>query len=735
MKRFSVIVFLLLILFQLSCSEKKVAYASADELAIDLANIYPNMDTAYQDGYSPVIRDGKAIIVIPLIYAETAWQPDSITASVDFGNISGSPFEIKQYKKEFKPDNYSLPDESIKRAYLVEFDLGLKDNRVNGTYLVNIAVQYKTLQLSEYSVDFVTQEKVFPIYVTITDGINPDDGTEPPPQEAAGLKLESCNIDPQVINPGDTFIVDVKLKNTSQTLDIKNMQVTYDNSDGVLTPTGNIGSVYVDHLGAGQAGTVHFEMKAAGEVTNYNPKITLDIRYDDINGNSYTDAEVIYITIQPVIEDSTGPKSNRLEIESDHTFTGMESSYKSGYAPKVGNGKAHVVMPLQFNGDGSIYDNVITVSVQYADLQASPFKIRSYSKKIDLKTHNSREGDKLSLYLADFTLDLNADRMNGVYPVNLNIQYELNSEVREQTFTVYIVIKDGKDLNAPVQPELPEPAPRLIITSCTTDPKVAHTGDLVTFQVSLKNTNKSLDISNIKLNYSSDTGDMIPAQESSSIYIDKIKAGETKSISFTMKVLDEISTQNQKITLNIDGEDENAASVSDAEGLYLSIELPFSMKLEKPVLASEMKSGETQTISFPIMNTGKTKIRNIVCVLKMDGVISSGAYFLGELDPAASEQASLQAIVANKQITDPSVPENEKYGFVSGTITVTYEDTAGKSYQDTIDVSTSITKPQEEAIEKGEINSQWWISVITGLIIIQAIAFLMMFYRKKRSIV
>jgi hypothetical protein len=61
--------------------------------------------------------------------------------------------------------------------------------------------------------------------------------------------------------------------------------------------------------------------------------------------------------------------------------------------------------------------------------------------------------------------------------------------------------------------------------------------------------------------------------------------------------------------------------------------------------------------------------------------------------------------------------------------------TGFQAYQDTIDVSTSITKPQEEAIEKGEINSQWWISVITGLIIIQAIAFLMMFYRKKRSIV
>jgi hypothetical protein len=730
--RYSAIVLLIILLFPLVPINKQVAYAGSDKFLIDSAEVYPNMDTAYQDGYSPMVKEGKAMIVLPLIYEDTAWQPDSVTASVDFGNIAGSPFEIKQYKKDFKPDNYNLPSGHAKRAFLVEFGLGLKNNRMNGTYLVNIEIQYKMLQMTEENASFITEEQVFPVYVTITDGTEPGNGSEHP--GGIKLKLESCNINPQEIKLGSTFSVTAKLLNTSQSMDIKNMQINYSNSEGILTPTGNIGSVYLDRLGAGQSGTVQFEMKAAVETTNFNPKITLDIQYEDKNGNTFTDTEIIYITLQPATNDSGGPKSNLFEIEGDHTFTGMDSSYHKGYVPEVAKGKAKVVMPLSFIGDGSIYGDVITASIGYTDLQNSPFLIKSYSKKIIRKKYDSKEGDKLNLYLADFTLDLKADRMNGVYPVNINIRYELNSEVKEQTFTVYIVIQDGKDPNATEPPEQPKPIPKLIITSCTTDPKVAHTGDIITFRVDIKNTNKSFDVRNIKLNYASDTGDMILAKESNSIYIDEMKAGQTDSITFQMKVMDEISTGNQKITLTINGEDENGATVSDTESLYLSVELPFRIKIEKPVLANEMESGKTQTISFPIMNTGKTKIVNIACVLEMDGVISSGAYFLGELAPAASEQASLQAVIANKKITDPSVAENEKYGFAAGTITVTYEDAAGKSYQEIIEVSTSITKPEDEEGEKGEINSQWWISVITGLIIIQAIIVLALFTRKKRSI-
>jgi hypothetical protein len=83
---------------------------------------------------------------------------------------------------------------------------------------------------------------------------------------------------------------------------------------------------------------------------------------------------------------------------------------------------------------------------------------------------------------------------------------------------------------------------------------------------------------------------------------------------------------------------------------------------------------------------------------------------------------------------DESVSEDEKYGYVMGTITVNYEDVKGNSYQEVIEISTKISPPQNEKIDKGEISSQWLISIITGLITIQVIIFIIQHYLKKRNI-
>ncbi|NLB40946.1 MAG: hypothetical protein GX815_01545 [Clostridiales bacterium] len=36
-------------------------------LSIDNANVYEGMDRAYKDGYTPTVKNGKAIVVVPLL--------------------------------------------------------------------------------------------------------------------------------------------------------------------------------------------------------------------------------------------------------------------------------------------------------------------------------------------------------------------------------------------------------------------------------------------------------------------------------------------------------------------------------------------------------------------------------------------------------------------------------------------------------------------------------------------
>ena len=68
----------------------------ADQLHIDSYHIYDGMDRTYADGYIPQIKDGKAVIVLPLVgqtYAGT------VNLKADLGATTDSPFVFGNYSR------------------------------------------------------------------------------------------------------------------------------------------------------------------------------------------------------------------------------------------------------------------------------------------------------------------------------------------------------------------------------------------------------------------------------------------------------------------------------------------------------------------------------------------------------------------------------------------------------------------------------------------------------------
>ncbi|MGB8452862.1 MAG: hypothetical protein WCD89_11095 [Anaerocolumna sp.] len=118
----------------------------------------------------------------------------------------------------------------------------------------------------------------------------------------------------------------------------------------------------------------------------------------------------------------------------------------------------------------------------------------------------------------------------------------------------------------------------------------------------------------------------------------------------------------------------------------------------------------------------------------MQGVIPNGTAYIGEVEPSATAEATISVVVANKKVTDDSVAEEDKYGLVKGTVTVNYEDSEGKAYSEVLNVQTKIAAPVNETQDAAVISSQWWISFIIGLVVIQIIIYAILFYRKKRRI-
>ena len=117
-----------------------VAYAAGGKLVIDNQNVYKGMNTSYSKGYKPTVKDGKATIILPLIYeGGNKIIGDRITVTPDLGNPADSPFSYSNYQMNVSLSNNTINDGKSKvSSYLVRLEIPLSANRANGTYPVVI---------------------------------------------------------------------------------------------------------------------------------------------------------------------------------------------------------------------------------------------------------------------------------------------------------------------------------------------------------------------------------------------------------------------------------------------------------------------------------------------------------------------------------------------------------------------------------------------------------------------
>ncbi len=132
-------------------------------------------------------------------------------------------------------------------------------------------------------------------------------------------------------------------------------------------------------------------------------------------------------------------------IDNQDVYEGMESAYNKGYQPVCENGKVTLVLPLMCSG--KMKQDKITASVDLGDTKDSPFVFRNYEKDFLCKPEyiNGTEETK-KIYLVSFTFDLSGSRINGIYPVIINVSGEdENGNEIQKAFKNYVTITDGID--------------------------------------------------------------------------------------------------------------------------------------------------------------------------------------------------------------------------------------------------------------------------------------------------
>ena len=250
--------------------------------------------------------------------------------------------------------------------------------------------------------------------------------------------------------------------------------------------------------------------------------------------------------------------------------------------------------------------------------------------------------------------------------------------------------------------------PRLMVTSYSVEGDFLTPEKVGVISISLKNTHNSKSVKNIKLSLSEELDEICP-EGLGTKYVSNISAGSTYTWSVSVETIHNAIVGVHKLNFTCEYEDKNGTPYSENAVLRVEVRQSVKLSFDGATLPVKVVQDDTVSVNINLMNTGKAPLYNCKVDFDIDGLASGGSAFVGEIPSGESGTAT-----ANLRV------DNDKTGRVSGTVKITYEDTFGKTYEQTAEVKTIIEKKVEKA-EKQEAeepqNSLWWLFILVGLIV------------------
>lgn len=332
---------------------------------IDNQHVYTGMDASYHDGYTPEIKNNKAIVILPLT-ANRSLKDDRLAAGLDLGERADTPFIFKNYHKTFSLSSQAIKGSAEKKdIFYIRFDLSLSSSRINGVYPVGISIAAEDLEGNEI-------EEAFTVYVTITDGKTPnnednsgtadkpgtsnkpdtdnqtgndssddpsgdlnddnigdsgddipfsngDDGmddnngvgntAEEKPSSQPIILITKSTCKPAAATAGKPFQVIVTLSNTSKEKAIQNMVVSVSCDSPDLTLLNDTNTIYIEKLGKGASTDITLNYQAEKNITDGRYTINLSMSYDNTNAESLSSSGSVMVSVkQPLSVEMTMPQ-------------------------------------------------------------------------------------------------------------------------------------------------------------------------------------------------------------------------------------------------------------------------------------------------------------------------------------------------------------------------------------------------------------------------------------------
>lgn len=378
------------------------------------------------------------------------------------------------------------------------------------------------------------------------------------------------------------------------------------------------------------------------------------------------------------------------EVKSYDFVLGEGQSTPVGRYPEVCNFSIN----LRNNSAGNVY-NIKASIVPDADTDKFPFEINDVN--YDRMFEKIAIDETVSL---DYSFAVREDAYSGYYLVPLKIYYSDSSTGEELTlfetsFYVHIFNKDKEDELGDFN-EYDREKARIIVDGFTTDPATIIAGDEFELVLNMKNASNSISATNILFSMESekvsDSAVFTTESGSSSIAMDALKPGETREI--RMRLISKPGVDQRSYGLTIKAKFDSPEFKNAEESIVVDIPIRQIARLNTgtfEVMPSSMMAGEESNVMFPINNTGKVILYNVMVKFEADSIQPVETY-VGNIKPGETGNVDCMLIGTAPTMDDGTVK-----------VLISYEDENGEVYQEE---KSTMLFVSEDTSDMDEMNMQ-----------------------------
>ena len=407
--------------------------------------------------------------------------------------------------------------------------------------------------------------------------------------------------------------------------------------------------------------------------------LIFNVPYGDSNNPSYE-------LVTAVCDDFSivrAPSATEAPKKEDSEFRIRTSSVDSNgvcvLTPSGDYGdQLEVRLPLTCT-NGYVYDLKVT-PVLSNDIEKFPFDIDLVDYTLSYPGSIGRGQVVEFLY----HLRLSKKATVGVKQVDFNVTYR-NDEGDLKSGTVSLFVNVRKGLSPTSDKDTTTSVPKLIIESYKLSSDKIYAGETSDLEFTIKNTSDSTNLQNVQIHIkdAGETATIVPASGgSNTLYISKIGKGQSSSQKVSLQTAPDATAK--AYTLNVDFSYESAstnAAHTANETIAVPILQKIRLKCDEPTVYDDVSYLDSSTsMSIKMYNMGRSSVYNCIVDVEGNGLKLEESYFGGTLSAGSTLAADISVI--------PS-----EAGDIQGTVVISYEDVYGEPGEERLPFTLHVEDP------------------------------------------